>query len=165
MVWRICSNDDRSEAIEFLRKMDREFSPPISEFPKGLEGTVDSFLQRGKILIAEQQTELVGLVGYLLGEPSKNYSNPSVGYIYLAVLHPEYRNRPIIVKELSRRITTEMDIDGVKEVRFKAYLNDNYVNKLYLKLAKPIGKELNTQGVLSTLYGVDLNEWKERFMK
>ena len=83
----------------------------------------------------------------------------------MAVINPANRNKPTIVKELLRRITTEMDSDGVKEVRFKAYPNDTYANKLYSKIAKPIGKEFNTQGVLSTLYGVDLSEWKERFVR
>lgn len=165
MVWRVCSKQDRREAIEFLGDMDREISPPISEFPGGLEGTVDSFLERGKILIAERQTEPIGLVGYLLGEPSQNYSNPSIGYIYLAVVHPEYRNKPTIVKELLRRITAEMDSDGVREVRFKAFKDNNYTNELYSKLAKPIGEEHNTQGKLCVLYGVDLQKWKERFVR
>ncbi|MBT3405317.1 GNAT family N-acetyltransferase [archaeon] len=163
MVWRVCSGQDRNEVIGFLTEMDREISPPVSTFPGGLGGVVDLFLKKGKILIAEYKTKPVGLLGYCLGEPSTDYCDSSVGYIYLTILHPEYRGKPSISKELLKRVTKEMEIDGVKEVRFKAYKDNEYTTELYSKLAKPVREELNTQGKLCVLYGVDLKEWKERF--
>ena len=59
-----------------------------------------------------------------------------------------------------------MDIDGVKEIRFKGYKeNNDDINKLYLKLANPLKEENNTQGKRCILYSVNLQNWKERFVK
>ncbi len=152
---------NRNQCINALRKWNNEIDPPIERFPRGIEGTIDMFLKEGGIIIGGSEGEEKGISGYVLGEPSDNFSDKSIGYIYLMIIPKEFRNGRTFY-QLGKATIEGIEKSNVAEVRFKSYKTHNYNNRLYEKLATPIGEELNSQGITSVLYSTRISDLKRK---
>lgn len=145
----------KHKAIDFLEKWDGILFN-LSELPGAIDGTINLCIEEGGIHLGEINGEVISLSGYTFGEPSKQFSNRNLGYVYLILIDQEFQ------KKLSKNINAFKDAYNQllftfleynhKEARFKAYKNNIYNNKLYAKIADPIAIEKNTGGIESVLY-------------
>jgi len=154
---------NRNQCIDVLGRWNDEIDPPIARFPRGIEGTVDMFLEEGGIVIGGPMGNEKGISGYVLGEPSNNFSDKSIGYIYLMIIPKKFRTGRTFY-QLGMTTLEEIEKSDVTEVRFKAYKTHDYNNKLYGKIAKLVGDEPNSQGIVSSLYSSEISDIKKKFM-
>jgi ribosomal protein S18 acetylase RimI-like enzyme len=152
----------RAEVEAFLEAMDREHDPPISSMPGGIAGTVSLCLERGGMFAWEDEA-IRAFCGYTLGEPSADFSNKDIAYVYFIVIAPEYRRRVDVVGSCFRAFARYLPPLGAVELRFKVVLENAYALRLYQKFALPLRDELNAQGVPSRLFTARLEDIAERF--
>ena len=150
--------DEKEKIIDFLTKNDKELAVPISSFPWWIKETVHLLSEKGKIIIAEKWEEILWLLWITFGEPSKNYENQDIWYLYLLLLDTKSRRKRGIILWVFQKILEEMKSRWIQTIRFKADTNVIYNNNLYKKFAKIIDTQNNTQWVPCNLYEANVEE-------
>lgn len=157
---------EKEKIIGFLEKNDNELPTPISEFPLGIEWTANLFSEKWKIIIAEIWEEIVWLLWLTFWEPSKNYENPEIGYIYLTIFNEKDRRKKNMIIWLFKKLLEEMENRWIKTIRFKADTTVEYNNNLYRKFAKLVCLQKNTQWIDCNLYETDVDQlYKSLFIE
>lgn len=166
-MWRTLSDLNngyqKDKVIAFLKKNDKELAVPVSQFPWWIEGTVNLFFQKGKIIVWEKQDEIIWLLWITFWEPSKNYENVEIWYLYLLLINKASRWKKDIVVWFFKKLLEEMRDKGIKTIRFKADATVSYNNRLYSKFANTIWCQKNTQWIDCNLYEADVNKLYESF--
>lgn len=157
------NNDEKAKIIKFLIQNDNELAVPISQYPWGIEWTVKLFSEKGKILIAEKENEIIWLLGITFWEPSKNYENPEIWYLYLLLFEKQNRNKRDVVVGFFKKLIEEMKENGIHTIRFKADVHVKYTNQIYSKFAKCIWSQKNTQWIECNLYEANIEELYKSF--
>lgn len=154
---------ERTKISEFLKENDNELAVPVSQYPWGIEWTINLFSEKWKIIIAEKWEEIVWLLGITFWEPSKNYENPEIEYLYLLLFEKHSRWKRAMIAGFFQKLIEEMKKRWVKKIRFKADANVEYTNRLYSKFAKLIWCEKNTQWIDCNLYEAEISELETSF--
>jgi hypothetical protein len=162
-IWKTIDNLEsdpgkRAQIITFLTRNDDEFMVPASQFPWWIEWVVSLFSEKGKIIIAEKWEEIIGLLWITFGEPSKNYENKEIGYLYLLLVEEKYRRRRENALGFFQKMLEEMNVKWVKTIRFKTFVEEDYLNTLYRKFARCIWVAKNTQWRDCNLYEANVDE-------
>ncbi|MEM7028877.1 MAG: hypothetical protein AAF629_04745 [Chloroflexota bacterium] len=151
-TFHICTKEDQPQIINFLEQVKDDF-PDFNR--QAIEQTTELLFQEGGTIAGYQQGELVGILGYLLGEPSQNYINKDVGYIFVTALLPAVRLTRLFREGLAFTMHTLQDL-GIQQVRFHAAKTDRYTNRLYAHFAQCIGEEVNRRGIPCNLYAASI---------
>lgn len=154
---------DKDRIVKFLKNNDNELPTPISEFPLGIEWTANLFSEKWKIIIAEVWEEIVGLLWITFWEPSKNYENLEIGYIYLAIFDNKNRRKKAMIIWLFKELLELMQKKWIKTIKFKADVTVEYNNNLYKKFARFVWSQKNTQGIDCNIYQADVYELYKSF--
>lgn len=153
----IQNHEDKDKIISFLTKNDNELAVPVSRFPWWIEWTVQLLSEKGKILIAEHKEDIIWLLLMTFWEPSKNYENQEIWYLYLLMIETNNRRKKWIIIWFFQKVLEEMKTKWIKKIRFKADATVDYNNNLYKKIAKVLYKQQNTQWIDCNLYEADVD--------
>jgi len=77
-----CNPEALSKASSFLEDYDGTLYD-VSSFPGGVDGTIKMLKEKGNILVAVNNDSVLGVVGYTFGEPSKDFLNTGIAYVYI----------------------------------------------------------------------------------
>lgn len=148
ITFQICTADDALTIVEFLWSIRADLR--LSERSDIWEIT-ELLFEKGGVIVGYKNDQVIGVLGYFLGEPSRNYANKEVGFIYFTAIAKVHRMTRFFSQGL--RFTMELFQEmGLQTVRFHAGEDDRYTNRLYSHFAKPVGKELNRRGHHCILY-------------
>ena len=149
VTFRTCSSSDEAAIADFLWSIKDDLH--LSEKSAAAKITQLIF-EKGGAIVGYHHDILVAMVGYFIGEPSCNYANREVGFIYVTGLAKSHR--------LSRAMLHGMDFTirhlqkiGIKEIRCHAREQDRYTNRLYSHFAERLGKDVSLRGDPTILYG------------
>ena len=153
-IFRVCNENDRSDIGDFLESVKEDFAG----FDRNvIDNVVERTFKRGGAIAAYQDKSMVGMLGYLHGEPSLNFANREVGYMYLTALAPRVRLTRVFPDGLLFTMQIMQDI-GIEQVRFHALKTNPYTNRLYERFARCIGEEENLRGYVCNLYAASVSE-------
>lgn len=149
VTFRTCSKSDEAAIIDFLWSVKEDLW--LSE--KSAAAKITKLLfERGGALASYDGNELIAILGYFIGEPSHNYTNKEVGFIYVTALAKPYRLSRVMWNGLGFMIR-HLEKIGVKEIRCHAREQDRYTNRLYSHFAKRLGNDVSLRGDPTILYG------------
>ena len=150
------NNREEAEAIgDFFWSLRDEFHFSERETVDEITGLL--FEHGGVISGYGVDGNIVGAVGYFFGEPSKDYANKDVGFIYLAGLDRSVRHSDAFGQGW-RYLVEAMDGYGVHELRWHVREDDAANIALYDQLGQHICPEVNRRGYSCNLYGTTVAE-------
>lgn len=153
-MFQICTEKDQPKIIRFLESVKADFD----NFDRQAVTEMTQLLyQHGGIIGGYKQQEMIGMLGYFLGEPSRNYRNKEVGFVYITALAQKVRRTGVARQGLWFTMQTMQGI-GIERVRFHARKTDPYTNGLYSHFARCIGEEQNRRGYTCNLYEASVSE-------
>lgn len=148
VMFKVCSQAEKPVIADFLWSLKEEFR--FAERQIVAEIT-DLLFDKGGVIGGYRGDEMVGMFGYFLGEPSRDYANKAVGFIYIAGLaKPICRTGAF--RDGSHFLAATLKSRGVRELRCHAAAGDPYTNRLYAYFGQPIAKEKNRRGDTCILY-------------
>jgi hypothetical protein len=150
-------NNNINKISNFLHKNDSEFFAPVSELPWWIQWTINICLEKGKIIIAEKAEEIIGLLGITYGEPSKDFINIDIWYIYIIIIDKNNRKQKWLSLKLLKKLIEELKNKWIEKIRFKTDINSEYNNKLYKKVANIIWVEENNAWIICNLYETNVD--------
>lgn len=113
---------------------------------------VQLIFEKGGAIVGYHDDELVAMVGYFIGEPSREYANKEVGFIYIAGLAKSHRLSRAMWSGLGFTFRHLQEL-GVQEFRCHAREGDPYTNRLYSHFANRLGEDVSLRGDPTILYG------------
>jgi len=136
----VCRNDDDYE--QFVRFfMDNRDEFLHSYNVKMAVHHIITSIKHGKILLfCNDHDEAVGLIVYSIGTPMNNYEDREIVYMSFILARSDYRQSRLFLHGM-QRMAEEIEQIGVKEIRFRANAEDQYLRKLYGKLAKVVERK------------------------
>ena len=140
---------ERAAIIDFLFSIGDELH---LQTRSDAEKITDLLFEHGGAFTGYHGDTIVGVVGYFLGEPSCNYANKEVGFIYVTAIAKAHRLSRMMWNGLGIMLR-HLHTLGVKEIRCHAREQDRYTNRLYSHFAKPLGKDVSLRGDPTILYG------------
>ncbi|MEM7132526.1 MAG: hypothetical protein AAF702_39855 [Chloroflexota bacterium] len=152
--FRLCTPDDAAAVQNFLWSLKDDLFFTERET---VEEITQTLFQEGGILVGTQYDEMVALLGYVYGNPAKDYQNKDVGFLYVVGLAESVRRTRIMLEGLHFVVRTFL-ARGTKTFRFHALETDKNINRMYSLLARPIGKERNRRGYPCNLYEATIEE-------
>jgi hypothetical protein len=154
---------ERKKITNFLKINDNEIAVPVSQLPWGIEWTINLISEKWKIIISEKWNEIIWILLMTFWEPSKNFTNIEIGYLYLAIFNKDNRWSKEMLSWVFQKIIEETSKKWIKIIRFKADAAEKNTNKLYSKFANLIWHEKNTQWIECNLYEVEVDKLKTSF--
>ncbi len=121
------------------------------------EKVVNLCFEHGGIIGGYYGSQLVGMMGYFLGEPANDYRNKETAFMYVACIADEYRLSRLFRKGLLFTFR-EFRKMGLREIRLQAEANNPYTNRLYGRFAQPLGESKSLRGLPVITYGGTLDE-------
>lgn len=152
--FELCTPDDAAAVNRFLWSLKDDLFFTEKE---AVEEVTQTLFQHGGILVAYQDGQMVALLGYLMGDPTKAYQNKDLGFLYVVGLAESVRRTRIMFEGLSFAVQIFVS-KGIETFRFHALETDQNVNRMYSLLARPIGKEPNRRGLPCNLYEASIKE-------
>ena len=154
VTFKVCAETDKVSVTDFLLSIGEEL---YIDSRKTAEDIVHFTFARGGMVASYADDQIVGVGGYLCGDPSANFANQDIGFLYLAAVEKTYRLSRVFSRGLSFTINHLKSL-GVRELRLHAREEDPYTNRLYSHFAKPLRKEPNMRGIPCILYSCLLEE-------
>ena len=148
VTFRICTPTEKMTATNFLWSLKEEF---LFTEQSAVEEITELLFEKGGVIGGYQAAEMVGLFGYLLGEPSRDFTNKDVGFIYVAGLAKPVRGTGVF-RHGARSLLITLKALGVRELRCHAAEDNPFTNRLYARFGQPIAKEKNRRGINCILY-------------
>ena len=146
--FRVCRPSEQQSLSDFLWSMRTDFH--FTE--RSITTEVAQLLfAKGGVVSGYVNDTMVGTFDYFLGEPSHDFANKEVGFIYIAGIANAYRRAGVFRNGLHFLATT-LQHYGVTEMRCHARKDDAYTNGLYARLGPAIGTEKNRRGDTCILY-------------
>jgi hypothetical protein len=152
--YKVCTKLDKKDIANFLWTMKDEFRFTEQRI---IDEIIDLLFEKGGIFAGYQAETVVGMFGYFLGEPSRDYQNKDVGFIYIAGLAKRVRKTMAFRSGVQFTIETLRALN-VREIRCHAALDDAYANGLYSRLGRPIGTDINRRGDTCILYASTIDD-------
>jgi hypothetical protein len=121
------------------------------------EKVVNLCFENGGIIGGYYGSQLVGMMGYFLGEPAKDYQNKKTAFMYVACIADEFRLSRLFRKGLLFTFR-EFRKMGLREIRLQAEATNPYTNRLYGRFARPLGESKSLRGLPVITYGGTLDE-------
>ena len=151
--FRTHTEQDREGIIDFLYSLKDELY-----FTKraAAEEITSLLFAHGGAMVGTVDDQIVVVGGYFLGEPSRNFANKEVGFVYVAGIARPYRGTAAFRTGLRFMIETFQSW-GLTEIRMHALESDLRLNSLYGSFARVMRKEKNRRGLPCVLYGNTLD--------
>jgi hypothetical protein len=149
LKFRPCTASDSQQISDFLYSIGSELD--ISERTVSAEMTALLFANGG-IIGGYDNDQLAAVVGYFHGDPSRDFADKQIGFIYVAALAKPYRG----TSAFSDGLTFTMHLfkaQGLREVRLHALETNARLNAIYSQFARPLRRETNRRGYTCVLYG------------
>lgn len=148
-----CIKEDASTLIDFFWSLKDDLY--LREKADAEKIAADLF-ERGGAFAGYKDETMIAASGYFLGEPACDYRNKEVGFIHVAGIAKPYRLSRVMRNGFHFMATFFKDA-GVTELRFQAKEDDLYINRLYARFAKPLGKDVNLRGIQTILYATTVD--------
>lgn len=102
-------------------------------------------------------TNLVGALGYFLGEPQHHYANNEILYLYVGAILPAYRLTRLFHDGLLFTLQLYQGT-AVTHLKLQADAANPYTNKLYGRFAQPIARGKSPRGVPVITYSGSIED-------
>lgn len=108
---------------------------------------VDLIFERGGVTggYAGTEQKLVGALGYFLGDPGEQFADPTVLFLYVGAILPDYRGSRLFRGGLCYTLRRMSQV-SVTRIRLQAETTNPFTNKLYSRFATPIGQGKSLRG-------------------
>lgn len=145
-----CSNEEEFEQFaRFFLENRGEFMHPYSV--KASVHYISNSIKYGRILLAlNDRKEAIGFLVFSLGTPENGYEDSHVIYISFLLIRKDYRKSKLFLHGL-KRLLDAVGQNEVKEIRFMANTNDDYLRKLYGKFARVVAQK-NSDSYVEDIY-------------
>ena len=152
----VCTKADTATIHDFLWSIKDDFVASLPD-KQTIEEITQLLFDKGGALAGYRDDKMIALLGYFWGEPSKDYRNKDVCFVYIIGLTKSLRRTRIVHEGLRYMIETFRS-KGIHNLRFQAAETDQYMNRLYSLIAKPLGKEIHRRGFPCILYEATVDE-------
>lgn len=146
--YRLCTLEDFAAVVGFFNTIRSELYLKDSGDVIQMCG---NFFARGGAIAGFVNGQLVGAVGYFIGDPCDGYRDNGVGFIYVAGLAPQYRHSAAFRIGLQFTMT-HFSALGLREVRLHALRSDVRLNAIYSSFMQDKEPQTNMRGLACNLY-------------
>jgi len=162
--WYKAETKDKQDIADFLVSMNNQTQSPLTSLPGGIEGLLNLAEKNGGFLYTKEDNKIIGISQYTYGEPSKNYKNKEIGYLYLTVINPNNRRDGRRSLNLFKKYIEVFEESNSEKIKWKSYKENNqYVNRLYSKFATITKESINTQNIVSYEWTTTVDKLKNKF--
>ncbi len=140
--YRLCGHQDHDAMVDFLHSLGDELAIDKREVA---EEMVRLLAAKGGALAGFADGSIVALVGYFKGDPSRQYEDEDVCFIYVSGIAQNYRLTRVFLDGY-RALMQELASSGFTEIRCQASKENPYTNRLYSRLFRPDGETINRRG-------------------
>ena len=145
-------NADRQAVIDLFYAVKEELYLPDRS---AVEKMVDLIFAHGGVVGGYYAGQLVGAMGYFFGDPSEQFADKSILFMYVGAILPEHRGSRLFLQGL-RFSLRQMQATPVAQIRLQAEAANSFTNRLYSRFAKPVGRSRSLRGVEVITYGNEL---------
>ena len=153
-TYRQCQPDEK-EAVTDIFFANRE-ALCLPDRPAAANVT-ELLFAKGYVIGGYHDDNMVGVLGYFLGEPQHDFANKNVLYLYVGAILPEYQLTRIFFHVLLF-IVEMYQGTAVTQIRLQAESTNPYTNKLYGRFAQPLAREKSPRGVPVITYGAAIED-------
>lgn len=148
-IYRTCEPAEKDAVTELYFACREDLCLPNRDAAQKIAALL---FTKGQLTGGYHNQELVGALGYFLGEPKHNYANNEVLYLYVGAILPAYRLTRLFHHGLLYTLE-RFQGTAVTDLRLQAEAANPYTNKLYGRFARPIAQENSPRGVPVITYG------------
>lgn len=159
--YRVCFRQlDENQITNFLFNQKEELLLPDKASVKQVANLL--FAHGGVIGGFDPKGQMQAMIGFLFGDPQEAYANKDILFFYVLAIAKPYRQTRVFYKSTLAAFY-ECQGMGIDQFRMQAGLNNRYINKLYSKLARPLGESKTLRGQPVMTYGGSFSEVLARF--
>ncbi|MCO5191284.1 MAG: GNAT family N-acetyltransferase [Anaerolineae bacterium] len=147
--FKLCSENDTATIIDFLMTVKDELYLPDRA---AIEAMMTLICEQGGVVGAYDGETLCGMMGFFYGEPTHDYDNKEIVFLYVAAIADEYRLSRVFHKGLLFALRQFKQM-GKSEIRLQAEAANPYTNKLYARFANYLYASKTLRGVPVNTYG------------
>lgn len=161
LTYRICFRQiDENQISQFLFAQKDELLLPDL---KAVNQVVNLLFEKGGVIGGfDPDGKMQAMLGFLFGDPQEAYINKDILFFYVLALAKPYRHTRVFYKSTLAAFY-ECQGMGIDQFRMQAGLTNRYINRLYSKLASPLGESKTLRGQPVMTYGGSLNAALARF--
>lgn len=145
---------DRAAVIDLFIAVKDELHLPDRS---AVEQMVDLIFTRGGIIAAYHRDQMVGAGGYFFGDPTDDFADKSLLFIYVAAILPDFRGTRLFHGCLVH-LLSQMQKEGMTAIRMQAETTNPFTNKLYGRFARKLGPGKSLRGIDVNVYGAPITE-------
>lgn len=154
IVYRVCTWDDE-EAVAALLWSTKE-EQYISERSTTVE-IARLLFEKGGVIAGYDGKNLAAMLGYFRGEPSRDYTNKEIGFLYVGGVAQPYRYSRVAWNCFYFTLKYFEKL-SIQEIRCHASIHNPYTNRMYAHFAKVLGRDVTRRGSPAILYGSTVDE-------
>lgn len=152
VIFRTCIPAEQPILVEFIWSMREEFHLTDHSTVREI---IALLFTKGGVVAGFAGEKVVGLFGYFHGDPSQDYTDQAVGFVYIAGIAKAYRRTKAFRNGLYVLVKTLHSM-GITEMRCHAAVEDPYTNRLYSRLGTLVRQENNRRGLLCNVYATSI---------
>jgi len=132
---RCITDEDYAKVSLFLLKYKHSLHPAFMTMD--VVTMLYGYITNGHLIqVRDPEGQVVAMCAYYLGTPERDFADRGTAFIDVAVVHPEYRGSRLFLTGLTYTFKSILEEhDGVREIQFAALAENQYVCRLYAKIA------------------------------
>lgn len=161
LTYRFCFKQiDETAVTNFLMTQQQEL---LLENRAAAQKVTNLLFENGGILAGfDPQNEIVGMLGFFFGDPADGYTDKEILFFYVAAIAKPYRMSRLFYMGMLMIMNKgkEMKLDRFK---MQANIHDPYINRLYGRMAQPLGQSKTLRGHPVMTYGGTISDLLARY--